>query len=876
MTQPTDQKVHKKVLENGLTILVRPTHTIPKVSIQLWYNVGSKDEKANQKGIAHLIEHMIFKGTSKLSESDINMITHKLSGSCNAFTSYDYTGYMFDFPSQHWHEALPIMADCMSNCLFDQEHLNSEMKAVIQELKMYRDNYSSSIVEHLISAIFTDHPYHYPIIGFKQDLWDLKSETLHDFYKKHYIPNNATLVVVGDVDVDDAFARAQENFGAIPANWDYKKETFYHNFDVGNTSVTLYRDIQRPMIVVAFEVPGARQGKGALLDILSLLLGSGKGSRLQRKLIDELNLVTELETFVYDLFDQGVFFIYFQPINNLDVDKIIDIIQQEINDLAHNPLPEQELQRAINQAQVEYLSILENNQKQAYLIGQNYLATEDDQSLFNYLNLDYQTLAQTLQTVLKNYCNAILMHRAAVQPLQEHDKDLWRKAQQESDQLDARILSNIKRENAIAPGVHVNTIEPSAPQSFNFPQAQSYTLPNGLTVLYYHNPNVATIELYLNFKAKSHFDLEHLQGLHSFTSAMMQEGTSQYNAIELAQAIEQYGMSIDTHPGFIKMSMLSKDLPEALRLLQQVVQEATFPQESIEKIRTQMIADIENLWDNPTQFCNQLARQAIYQEHPYSKNPYGTFESIKRIGRQELVECYQASITPVDSCLAIVGDLANYDVQKLITELLGSWQGPAVKDLVYPALVAPTTETIEYHINRDQVVLAFAGLSINRYDPAFDGLLLFDQVFTGGVLGSMSSRLFALREQSGLFYTISGSLLTHTDKQPGMSYIKTIVSPDRLKEAQNAILETMRQAPATITEQELTQAKNALINSMVDNFETNKHIAASFIFLHTLGLPRDYFNTRAGKLAQVSLDQVQTAAQGVLGHALKTLKIGRF
>ena len=124
--------VYKKVLSNGMTVLVRVVHTLPKVSIQLWYNVGSKDEKSSERGIAHLIEHMIFKGTKILSESDINVITHLLSGSTNAFTSYDYTGYLFNMPVQNWHTTLAILADCMQNVSFKDDHLNSEMKAVIQ------------------------------------------------------------------------------------------------------------------------------------------------------------------------------------------------------------------------------------------------------------------------------------------------------------------------------------------------------------------------------------------------------------------------------------------------------------------------------------------------------------------------------------------------------------------------------------------------------------------------------------------------------------------------------------------------------------------------------------------------------------------------
>jgi zinc protease len=144
-----NRTVEKKVLKNGMTVLVHQVHTIPKVSIQLWYNVGSKDENTGERGIAHLLEHMVFKGTQHngaiyLSESDLDMTTHMLSGSCNAFTSYDYTGYLFNFPSHHYKEAFPILADCMSNCRFDDQMLNSEMKAVIQELKLNKDQYTSN------------------------------------------------------------------------------------------------------------------------------------------------------------------------------------------------------------------------------------------------------------------------------------------------------------------------------------------------------------------------------------------------------------------------------------------------------------------------------------------------------------------------------------------------------------------------------------------------------------------------------------------------------------------------------------------------------------------------------------------------------------
>ena len=196
--------VFKKTLANGLTVLVRPVESTQKVAIQLWYYVGSKDEKTGERGLAHLLEHMIFKGTPTISEIDIALITKKLSGWCNAHTSADWTNYEFNVPAHNYDQTLPILADCMRNCTFKQDLLNAEFKVVIQELKMNRDNYPRSLVLGLNSAIFADHPYHYPTIGFKQDIWDINQEHLLKFYHKHYVPNNATLVIVGDVNPDEA------------------------------------------------------------------------------------------------------------------------------------------------------------------------------------------------------------------------------------------------------------------------------------------------------------------------------------------------------------------------------------------------------------------------------------------------------------------------------------------------------------------------------------------------------------------------------------------------------------------------------------------------------------------------------------------------
>lgn len=876
MTQAATKQVYKKVLSNGLTVLVRPTSTIPKVSIQLWYNVGSKDEKSGQKGIAHLIEHMIFKGTKKLSESDINLIVHKLSGDCNAFTSFDYTGYLFNLPSQNWHAALPIMADCMTNCTFKEELLNSELKAVIQELKMYRDDYASTLVEEMIGSIFTGHPYQHPIIGFKQDLWKLKREELIKFYNEHYVPNNATLVIVGDVIPEEVFKEAEIHFGSIPANPNYKKEEFYFSPDIGGKAVTLYRDIQQPFACMAFTVPGARSGKDFALEVMCWILGLGKSSRLQKKLIHDMQLCTELEAFTYDLFDQGILFIYFQPKDVNDIEKIKDIINKELENVSKNGFTKDELNRSIKQARTKYLSVLENTQKQAYIIGQTYLALNDPNFMFTYGTETPEQIEKDIKDIMHHYVRPSLANSGVVLPIAHDDKDLWQDWQERSDAEDARVLSCIKREVEVEKGVHVHHVHSHKPKHFDFPKPQEVTLPSGLKVLFYNNPNIPKVEILLDLKTKYFYDPEDLQGVNMFMNAMLSEGTTRHSGEELADIIESNGMSFGASPGLINMNMLSQDLEKGLGLLTEILTESNFPQQAIDKVRSQLHASIKNYWDTPSEFAAQLAQDIVYKNHPYHKQAMGTIQSINKIDQATLIEWYKKAITPQGTIMAIVGDLNGLDIPALLERTVGKWTGSSVQDLTFPALQQVEEQEFNYPINRDQIVLTYAGLSVSRLDPEYDKLLMFNQIFTGGVLGSMSSRLFELREQSGLFYTIGGSLLASSDKQPGMIFIRTIVSLDRLAEAEKAIEHTIDTACDVIEDEEFEQAYNALANSLVNNFEANRSIAATFLFLERYNYPKDYYDTRAQRLAKITKQDIMETTKKFLNSSkLAKIRVGR-
>lgn len=870
------QYVHKYTLSNGLTVLVREVKTVPKVSLQLWYNVGSKDELLGEKGIAHLIEHMIFKGTDILTESDINVIVHKLSGSCNAFTSYDYTGYLFDFPSQHYHESFKVMADCMQNVRFDGQMLNSEVKAVIQELKMYKDQYSRSLMEMMISTIFADHPYHYPIVGFKRDLWTVSPENLRAFYKKHYKPNNATLVVVGDVDPEQVYKEAECCFGAIAPDAEYKKQEFIHELDIAATSLVIYRDVQQPVYMYAFTVPGIKFKQEHISQLAEWILGKGKGSRLYKKLINELQYATSLDIGLWDLFDYGVFFISCDPADGITQEQIEKVIIQELADIVDNGFTDQEFERAYKKSQSSFYSMLENPEDQAYTIGKNFLATGDENYLFTCMDAAYEALKNDIQMLIAHHMRPAVMHKGSVMPIPESEKGAWDQLQVFSDEEDQAILSARVRTSPVEQAQYAHSITVQNPVDFAYPQAHEMQLANGLKVLYHQNDAVPKIALVLRFKAQHYYDPNDKVGLFNFLTAMMTEGTKHYTADTLSDFVESKGMSLQVYPGCMVLTMLKEDLKTGLAILQELLTEAIFEPHEIEKIRVQLISDIKNYWDEPKAFAGHLVKQRIYKNHPYSKNLLGSIDSVKNITRDDLVKAYKQWICPQGATLAVVGDIQGYDLASLLKNSIEKWHGDTEPSITFPAVQVADFEASNYPMTRDQIVLCFARPSVDRKDPLYDALLVFDQIFGSGMLHSMTSRLFQLREQSGLFYTIDGSFLSGSDEQPGMLFVKTIVSKDRLQEAEQAITNTIVTAVNEISDEELEEAKRAIINASMDNFASNINCARAFLHLDRFGLPKNYFNTRVAKLQAITKQDVQKAVAHVLqDKKLFVLRVGR-
>ncbi len=871
--QISDKRVFKYVLDNGLTVAICPKKLAPKVSMQLWYNVGSKHEQAGEKGMAHFIEHMIFKGTHDLlSESDINLIAQKLAADINAFTSFDYTCYFFDVPTTNWTQVLPVFADCMQNVKFDQEHLNSEVKAVIQELKMYRDNYESTLAEGLVTAIFESHPYHYPIIGYKKDLWSLQRETLIKFYKKYYVPNNATLVLVGDLDPQTALQEVKKYFGSIPKGSEIIHENFEITDELQSKAITIYRDVAQPMSMFVYALSKAEEKKSFFYDIIAYLLANGKGSRLHQILVDDLQLATSVSTMTYDLVDKELFFIIAKPKREEDIAKIKTIILEQIEDLTNQEIPETQLRRALNLAYIDQQHLLEDVHKQAYAIGKSLLSTGDEEYPFTYCDYDPKTLRSDLKNILQQFFRPSLCHEGKIVKLADADRVYFNKLQEASDELDTKILFGKERISPVAPGKYVDAVSVEKFKKRAFLKPEKLQLSNGLKVLVHNDTDVDLVECVLEFKANNYYDPQDLQGAAYLVSKLMLEGTAKYPGYQFIQQAESYGISFETAPGSIFVTMPSDEVEKGFEFLFEMLQHAEFKAEDVQRLVDKTKAQLVQFWDTPNRCILAVAAEKIYKNHPYAKLSLGTQESLSNITREKCFDVYQKNISADGAILSIVGNLQKYDIANLVEKKLGVWRSPKVAELTFPAITSVNPESFSIFKNRDQIVLAFAGISVDRKNIDYDALLVFDQLLTGG----MSSRLFELREQSGLFYTIGGSIVYGASKQPGMIFIKTIVSKDRLDEAQVAIAHCLDTAIDTITHDEFEQAKEVIINSFPLMFETYENIANSLVFLEKYNFPEDYLEKRIDFIRSLTLEEVSRIVKTYVSmDKILNIKIGR-
>lgn len=856
-------------LANGFTYLFCKKKNQQKISLQMFYNVGSSSEKEGERGIAHLIEHMIFKGTDNLAEGDLDKIVYSLGGTCNAFTSYDYTGYTFDVPIQNYKPILKIISECMNKCTFDQNLLNSELKAVIQELKMYRDDALSFLTEEMISILFSHHKYAHPIIGYKEDIWSKKTESLKSFYQKWYSPNNSILVIVGNLEEDLILEEIRYLFESIPTvpteNLIQNKISYFPD----QKEITIYRDVQQSHGIVAFRFPGFTIINHIFLDIFIELFGGGKGSFLYKELVYNLNLVTDIYSYAYDLFDSVVIFIYYQPKQNNTIERI-NLIIEEVMRKIMDPLflTEEIYYSALKKIALKYEELYEDNHKIAYLLGKIYLAKKDNFKKDYETEMNHDLFLSLSKKYISYYGRLSLACVGKLFSLNQKDQFYLREDLSSNDKEDFETLNKIIR-NDSGPifsskiSLWEKDILLEKINNISLPVYEEKKLDNELTIIACDDRKAEKVEIIIDFKGKHwHEDFLTLGSL-NILYEMLTEGTLLLKGGKFQAELDRLAIEIDVAPGQISATCLPEVFEEAITLIYQMMNEAELSPESFNRAKEQAISELYESMDSSESVGLKILKTELYKDHPYSKFLLGNKENILNITLHSIHEIYKKYIIPNDTLIVIIGSVTIQKAIYTVASLMSKWEKrisflDATSNIDFP--LKKEKKTIKHFMDRDQIVILLGNISVARTDKDYDKLLLLDQIFGGGALGSMQSLLFAIREQTGLFYSIQGTMIYGCGRHPGIIMIKAITSPKFVDDALTKIKIAWENLVNSITDEKINVAREAIISSLSDMVSFQTSIASTLIFLNRYNLDKNYFNSRIELLYGINKKDVIDAA----------------
>nr|WP_058480213.1 pitrilysin family protein [Legionella waltersii] len=348
-------QVQEYTLSNGLKVLVKEDHRAPIAVSMIWYNVGSADEPTGLTGVSHAIEHMMFKGTPKYPLGVFSKTIAGLGGQENAFTNNDYTAYFEKIDAAHIATSFELEADRMNNLLLDSEEFSKEIKVIQEERRMRTDNNPQALTfERYLAAAHLSTPYQHPVIGWMTDLQQMQVSDLKKWYKKYYAPNNATLVVVGDVNPEKIHQLAEQYFGSIAKQTIQERKPQKEPKGLGKKTVTIQAPAKLPMLMLGYTVPSVKTAKKAwepyALELIAGLLDAGESARFTKNLIRKNNVAAGAETY-YNLYAryQTQFIVYGTPSQKHSMHDLEKALMAELNALKAKKVSNKELQRIKNQ-----------------------------------------------------------------------------------------------------------------------------------------------------------------------------------------------------------------------------------------------------------------------------------------------------------------------------------------------------------------------------------------------------------------------------------------------------------------------------------------------------------------------------------------------
>lgn len=847
--------LHRLRLDNGLTVLLLPQRTARVAALQLWVGLGSADETEEEAGLAHLHEHMLFKGTSRRGPGEIAREIETNGGEINAWTSYDQTVYHLVLGSESFDEGLDILADAACASVFDPQELEREIEVVLEEIRRADDMPLRRVSRELFSLAFERHPYRRPVIGYERTVRSFTRERILDFYRRFYVAQNMVLVAVGDFDPEEAADKVRRHFGALPAGSHIERTSRVPELPQTSPRARVVpAHVRDAYLSVGWHGPGVRAEDVPALDVLALVLGQGDSSRLTLEVKRDRSLVKEIHASAYTPRDPGLLIVAAATSTDRVPDALREALAQTYR-LRREELSAEELSRAKRMLESDTVFQRETVQGQARKLGffELVVGTAEDEE--RYLEAISRVTAADVRAVADRYLRTENLSLALLHP-------------EDGETIDADALLDIARE-----------VEAGLPTAIETRPAGEYrrlsvasngaeprplwseVLPNGVRLLVKEEPAVPLVSLRAAWIGGLRGETPDDNGVNHLLARSLMRGTEKLDARSLAQAIDELSGGISGSAGRnsfgLRGEFLSADIDRGFELFSDVLLRPSLPAAEVDKERALIHEEIRSRDDHPSSVAFRLFLSALYDSHPYRLETQGSEESLSRLDAAAL-HAFRRDRYRLDGLtLALTGDVSPERARELaLRHLHGGLEGasPTPSPAVEPPLDGPRERRRQLPRKQAHLLVGFRGTTLTSPDR-------FALEVLTTVLSGQGGRLFLeLRDKRSMAYSVTA--LSSDGLEPGWFAVYMGTSPEKVPAATDGIrqeLERLRQE--RVTDAELDRARRHVVGTHEIGLQRLSARAGVLALETTYGLGPENHLLHADRIHAVTADDVLRVAQ---------------
>ena len=810
----------KTCLNNGLTVILHENHASPLVAIQMWVNSGSADETSQQAGLAHLKEHMFFKGTQKRKSGKIARDIQGCGGEINAFTNHDNTVYHMVIAKDFFNVGIDVMADAIHDTTVSEIDLSREIKVIVdEETKRAYDNPLQRLKEELFTLAYDIHPYRRSVIGYEALIRSFTPENIREFYKAHYRPDNMALIVVGDFCKDKAYEKIKSVFDVNCSSIYFnKKNTRIKEPEQKHLKIKIVRTkVSESYFSLGFKISNLVHEDVPALDLLGVILGQGESSRLVQSLQMKNSFVTGVEAYAYTPKDDGLF-----TINALlHTDRLyiaISALMKEIIALTVEQVCASELEKARNMILSDSLFSLETVQGQARRYGY-FESLAGDTNYYNQYNKILKNVTpEDIYRVATKYL--VLNHLSFVALVPENcDKSI--------DEIKlARLMKKMERKTKHA------AVKGKFRRGRDEKEGTIICrmLDNGMKVIMRKESRTPIVAVRAAVLGGVLDETVETNGIHCLMSRMLTRGTVNHSADELIKEIDMISGYIGGFAGRNSLGLfgefLSKNFDQGLKIFLESLAQPALSEEDLCHEKKRLIDDIHARKDNIPGLAYDLFLRTHYNNHPYRLPIVGNESCIKRITQNDLKNKHKTLFHPSQIVLGIVG---NFDSRNAIDQIMKSVEGIGhiQKSFKLPPEDSKRDHrqiSYKFH-NKKQVhlIFGFKGMKVDDRDRFGMDLLI-------SMLSGQSGRLFMeLRDKRSLAYTVSAN--SFEGLSPGYLSIYMGTSQEKIEQSVDGIINILDKIKNEgISNEELDRQKRYVIGSHAIGLQRSAGRAALLTF----------------------------------------------